>query len=192
MNNSESNLAVVKVDYFRGTTTPDKNGKQAVILIAIAGTIPNRNVLSGTVAEMQGLEVGKSYLVQVRKRGTDTVFGEDWTWTKVQELTSIKDVLEAQQMLGNGDVFKVQRPEGFEKIYHRKGDKVVSLQTERAKKGQYEFANGRNLSDETAKSVVEGTTIKGATKEQLNLTENDLPEIDHKQKVGPKDESLNP
>lgn len=186
---SNSGLAVVKVDRFNGTTKPDKNGKMPVILIASAGKIPNRNVLSGTVAEMQGFEVDKAYLVQFRKRGTDKAFGEDYTFTKLQEITTVKDHMDALNTLGNGDVFQAYRPEGFENKYHRKGDKVESLQTRRAREGQYEFVIPRDNSGKTAAELIPGSTITGATDDQLNLKGEDL--VDRHKKPEKKGDELN-
>jgi len=65
----------------------DKNGKEPVILVPIAGTCPNRNVLSGTVAENMGIETGKTYLFSVREAESDPEYGRRFVFTKVNELS---------------------------------------------------------------------------------------------------------
>ena len=51
------------------TVSADSNGKAPYILNVVAGKFPNRNILSGTVAEGDSLklESGKTYLLQVRE-----------------------------------------------------------------------------------------------------------------------------
>lgn len=167
-------MIVVSVTPFSGTTTPDKNGKMPVMLQCIAGRMPNRNVLSGTVAERAGFEVGRTYVAQVRQRGTDSVFGEDFTFLMVKELTTGKDIAETVEKIGPVDIMLVDKPNGFESTYHRKGDAVEGLQTKRAKDGNYEFAISRVVTHNTAKKLIAGSTITGATEEQLNLSPEDL------------------
>ena len=65
----------------------DKNGKEPVILVPIAGTCPNRNVLSGTVAENMGIETGKTYLFSVREAESDPEYGRRFVFTNVNELS---------------------------------------------------------------------------------------------------------
>lgn len=169
-------MIVVSVTNFSGTTTPDKNGKSSVMLQCIAGKMPNRNVLSGTVAERAGFEVGKTYLVQCRERGYDQVFGTDFTFVKIQELTSGLDIIKATKELGAPEIITIGRPEGFENAYERKGDAVESLQTVRQKAGLYEPAiQGTGRTDHrTAKVVRDGSSVTGARDQQLNLTPEDL------------------
>lgn len=152
-------MIVVAVTNFSGTTTPDKNGASAIMLQCIAGTIPNRNVLSGTVAQRSGFEVGKTYLANVREAGYDDVFGPDYTFTKVMELTSGLDVVKAAKELGDPKIIQVLRPEGFEKTYQRKGDAVEGLRAKRIKEGVYHPLLSSALSHETAKGIVNGTSL---------------------------------
>lgn len=164
----------MKITPFSGTTSADKNGKPPVMLQAIAGKMPNRNVLSGTVAERAGIEIGKTYLAQVRENGTDKVFGTDYTFIKVQELIG-SDIVDACKKLGPPEIFTVKRPEGFEQAYERKGDAVESLRTKRIKDGLYEPAlHNVSVEHETAKEVIQGTTITEASDMQKNLTPEDL------------------
>jgi len=84
----------------------DKNGKAPVILNVLAGQCPNRTVISGTVAEREGLEVGKSYLIQVRETKTDTKHGRQFVFSKAGELSPM-DILSAVTQLGNAEIFDI-------------------------------------------------------------------------------------
>lgn len=166
-------LIVVTVTPFSGTSTPDKNNKASVMLQCIAGTMPNRNVLSGTVAERAGFEVGKSYLVQVREIGTDTVFGQSFNWIVVGEITA-SEVIDAVAKLGKPEIISIPRPEGFEDAYVRKGDAIESATTKRIKEGLFEPAYPRSVSHKTANEVIAGTTITEARDMQINISPADM------------------
>ena len=87
----------------------DKNGKQPVILNIVAGKSPNRNVLSGTVAERAGFEVGKTYLASVREVEANE-YGRQFVWNKLSEATVI-DIIKGQKELGNAQIFDVSKSE---------------------------------------------------------------------------------
>lgn len=158
-----SELIVVAVTAYSGTSTPDKNGRYAVMLQCIAGRMPNRNVMSGTVAERAGIEVGKTYLMQVREAGIDKVFGPDYQFVKIREITQAEDIVKATKLLSSPEVFEVKRPEGYENAYQRKGDAVEGNRTKRIKEGNYEPA-GVNTSAEhtTAPEIIQGTSTDAA------------------------------
>lgn len=175
-------LIVGTVRPFSGTTTPDKNGNDSIMIQCMAGKMPNRQVLSGTVAERQGFEIGKTYLIRVLERGYDKVFGLDFSWTKVMEITDPLRVVELskKENLGKPQIINIPRPEGFEKAYERKGDAVESLQTKRIREGNYIPSSQRNFTEhETAKDVKAGTSIIDALESQ-NLSEEDLKEANRK------------
>lgn len=156
-----SETIVVTVTPYSGTTTPDKNGQLPVMLQCMAGKMPNRNVLSGTVAERSGFEVGKTYLAQVREQGYDKVFGTAFTFVKMSELNGV-EIVDAVKKLGPPEIFNVERPEGFEEAYERKGDAVESLVTKRIKDGNFEPVMKRDYSHKTAKEVKDGSSVKTA------------------------------
>ena len=164
-----SEVIVVTVTTYSGTTTPDKNGLMPVMLQCMAGKMPNRNVLSGTVADRAGFEVGKTYLVQIREQGRDKVFGPTFSFTKMSELKGV-EIVDAVKKLGPAEILVVDRPEGFEDAYERKGDAVESNITKRVKEGQFEPTIKRSYSHETAKEIKEGTSTENTS----DLTENDL------------------
>lgn len=179
-------LIVVNVTPFSGSTTTDKNGEPSVMLQCIAGVMPNRNVLSGTVAKRAGFEIGKTYLVQCREIGTDLVYGKQFNFLKLGEVNSL-EVVSLQKQLGKANILIIERPAGFEDVYERKGDAVESSVTKRIKDGNFEPAIPRSTSHQTAKKVVEGSSITGANEEQLNLSPKDLEAV----KPATKDDALN-
>lgn len=153
-------MIVAAVTGFSGTTTPDKNGNFPVMLQCIAGQMPNRNVLSGTVAERAGFEVGKTYLVNVREVGYDEVFGPDYTYIKIAELSTGLDIVRAAKELGEAKITYVQRPEGFEEHYQRRGNAVESYRSKRIREGLYKPSIQTTIADHrTASEVREGSSV---------------------------------
>lgn len=82
----------------------DKNGKQPVILNVVAGRSPNRTVLSGTIAENMGIEVGKTYLFNIREGNPDEQYGRQFVFNKLKELEALEIVTAAAQM-GQASIF---------------------------------------------------------------------------------------
>ena len=93
----------VTVKTFQGNA--DKNGMEPVYLNVLAGKCPNRNVLSGTIAEREGLEVGKSYLMQVREIEANE-YGRQFTFSKIGELSAL-DVLDIEARLSSPVIIDV-------------------------------------------------------------------------------------
>jgi hypothetical protein len=152
-------MIVAAVTNFSGTTTPDKNGEQPVMLQCIAGTMPNRNVLSGTVAKRTGIEVGKTYLMNVRESGFDDIFGTDFTFIKIAALDNALDIVRASKELGEPKIQAIERPAGFEEKYVRKGDAVEGQRAKRIKEGVYHPSYNTTIGDHrTADQITEGTS----------------------------------
>lgn len=86
--------------------TPDKHGLEPIILSVIAGKCPNRNVLSGTIAKNNNIEVGKSYLFQVREVEPSEEYGRQFVFTRVGELSAM-EALTVVKELGNAVLFDV-------------------------------------------------------------------------------------
>lgn len=155
-----NNMIVVTVTEFSGTTTPDKNGETPIMLQCLAGAMPNRNVLSGTVARRAGFEVGKTYLANVRENGYDDLFGQDFTFIKVMELETGLDIAKTAKELGDAEIVKIERPADFADSYKRKGDAVESNRTVRMKAGLYHPGIFTTVRDHrTALNVVEGSSV---------------------------------
>lgn len=153
-------MIVAAVTPFSGTSTPDKNGKYPVMLQIIAGKCPNRQVLSGTVAERADIEVNKTYLMQVRESGTDKQFGTDFTFVKIKELTTGADIVEACKNLGKPEIETVLRPAGFEESYTRKTTAVEGNRTKRIREGLYEPAYSRTVDHSTAPEIIDGSSVE--------------------------------
>jgi hypothetical protein len=100
------NTALVQVSLFNQGSS-DKNGKMPVILVPFAGKIPNRNVLSGTVAENSQFEVGKTYLVSYRRLEDDVTYGPRYQYTNFGVVDSALDKVRVGVELGDAQIFNV-------------------------------------------------------------------------------------
>lgn len=100
-----SSICLVSVAKFNNGKL-DKNGKPSMLLNVIAGESPNRNVISGTIAEQAGFEEGKIYLAQVREGEPSAEFGRQFTWVKLGE-ASVLEAMKAQKELGKATIFEV-------------------------------------------------------------------------------------
>jgi len=85
----------------------DKNGNLPVILNVIAGKCPNRNVLSGTVAENAGFEVGETYLVQCREIEPSDEYGRQFVYNKMKVL-DVNNILDSIEKLQKAEIFAVE------------------------------------------------------------------------------------
>jgi hypothetical protein len=84
--------------------TADKNGHMPVLLNVLAGTCPDKRVISGTVAKQEGFEIGKRYLVAVEETEADATYGRQFNFTNAGELT-MGELLESVKTLGKPTVF---------------------------------------------------------------------------------------
>lgn len=105
---SFNGMIVASVNAFskEGKTT-DKNSKQNVILNIVAGKCPNRNVISGTVAENIGIEIGKTYLLSITEGQEDPQYGRQFVYNKLKELTAMEIVTAAKEMY-KAEIFKLE------------------------------------------------------------------------------------
>jgi hypothetical protein len=85
----------------------DKNGKLPVILNVVAGKCPNRNVLSGTVAENAGFEVGETYLIQCREIEPSEEYGRQFVYNKMKSL-DVVNILDSIKQLPKAEIFAVE------------------------------------------------------------------------------------
>lgn len=91
-------------DFTKGNL--DKNGQSPVILNVIGGKCPNRNVLSGTIAKSMGIEVGKTYLLQVREVEASETYGRQFVYSKLKELDAM-EIIDASAKVGATMIFDV-------------------------------------------------------------------------------------
>lgn len=159
-------LFVGTVTPYSGSTTSNKNAKSQVMIQNIAGKMPNRNVIDGTVAERMGIEVGKTYLFNVRERGYHKIFGRDFNFTRVMEMKDSLETVRVQKELGTAEIIRIPRPDGFEEAYQRKGNVVESNIQKAIKEGLYEPVIPQSGSHKTAKEVIPGSSQEGWGPEQ--------------------------
>jgi hypothetical protein len=88
--------------------SPDRRGNFPIYLTSVAGRIPNRNVLAGTVAQNSGFEPGSSYLAQVTEIEEDVQHGRQFSWLCVSKVTPM-EVIDMQAKLGAGSMFDVAK-----------------------------------------------------------------------------------
>lgn len=109
-----NSLFVGTVRSFTGSNedpaTPDKNGKMPVILNVVAGKAPNTRVLSGTVAERAGFEVGKSYLVASNEGTPDEEYGRRFTFDATKEMSAM-EIIQSVSVLGEAVIVDVLEKE---------------------------------------------------------------------------------
>ena len=103
---SFNSLCIVSVNTF-SKGNADKNGLLPVILNVVAGKSPNRTVLSGTVAEMNGFETGKTYLASVREVEANE-YGRQFVWAKLKEVLAV-EIVEAASKMPKAEIFSIER-----------------------------------------------------------------------------------
>jgi len=92
------------------------------------------------------------------------------------ELTSGLDIVRAAKEIGDPQIIKIDRPEGFETSYKRKGDAVESNRTVRMRQGVYHPSIFTTVLDHRTSTEVKkgssvgtgGTIIKDAKPSQQN------------------------
>ncbi len=103
--NKKTGMAVNTVSTFNGKEAEaDRNGLMPVYLTPVAGFIPNRNVIAGTVAKNSGLEDGKTYLAKWTRVEDDPEYGPQFNFTKISEMSAM-EVITSLQALGDGQIF---------------------------------------------------------------------------------------
>lgn len=100
-----NSVAVVRVSIFT-KGQPDKNNEMPVILTPVAGTIPSKRTIAGTVAKNNGLEANKTYLISVNEVEPDPQYGRRFNWTALAEVTS-SEIIDSVKSLGKGSIFNV-------------------------------------------------------------------------------------
>lgn len=83
----------------------DKNGLEAILLDVVAGRMPQKRVISGTIADRQRFEVGKCYLVAIEQLPDDPQYGEQWAFKNLDHLQG-RELMATCKDLGKGIVVK--------------------------------------------------------------------------------------
>lgn len=105
--------ALVIASNFQGKNAKsDKNGKTPVLLVSIAGRMPNRSVLAGTIAESSGFEPGKKYMVSYTE-GEPNVYGRQFSFTNEGEVSTVADTLLLKKEYGEPQIVQVDAAEAI-------------------------------------------------------------------------------
>lgn len=80
----------------------DKNGKETVIFDAVAGRVPRNRVRSGTIAEREGFEPNKSYMIQIETLPSNE-YGEQFRFVNLGQLNGL-ELINTCKELGKGVV----------------------------------------------------------------------------------------
>lgn len=86
--------------------TADKNGLEPKIINVLSGKCPNRNVISGTIADNLGLEDNKTYLFQVRETEPNDRYGRQFSYVVTKELDAM-EIVKVSKELGSAIIFSV-------------------------------------------------------------------------------------
>ena len=100
-------ISLVRVSEFTGE--PDKNGKAPIFLSLIAGTMPNRMVLSGTIAERSGIKVNEVHMVHFVERAADERYGRQFSVNSLGTVGPL-EVQPAKAQLGEPIMVNVDLP----------------------------------------------------------------------------------
>lgn len=131
-----------------GTINPastDKNGLAAIWVQPLAGEIPNRNTITGTVAQRMGIPMDDNGIIGAGEtkgspHGSRLIFGQwilssvhedfgnQYSFTIIQDLTEspniFKQTIELEEALGEGSIFEVPKkvPADYQrKVEHHDG-----------------------------------------------------------------------
>lgn len=98
--------AVIVEDYTYGTK--NVNGVMPLIMTPLAGRLPNRNVIDGTVAEVIGIEAGKTYVVKTIEGKETKEWGRTFTFKVIKEIDAI-DAVDYELKIGIGQLVDVPK-----------------------------------------------------------------------------------
>ena len=89
--------------------TADSNGFAPVFLTVLAGKCPNRQMISGTIANNLGIQPNKTYVLQVREVEANE-YGRQFIFEAPSEL-NVMERISAIKMLGNAIIINVNEGE---------------------------------------------------------------------------------
>ena len=103
---------VAKVDLLKSKhATEDKNGLMPVILLGIAGEMPSKSVLNGTVAENMDLSIGGVYLFNAKEQDSDPEYGRSFTFMRLSYALGAIELLQASDFVGALKIVDVESQE---------------------------------------------------------------------------------
>jgi hypothetical protein len=87
----------------------DKNGLESLILDAVAGKVPKNRVMSGTIADRQGFEPNKAYMISIEQLPSNE-YGEQFRFTNLGQLNGL-ELMKTCKELGKGIVVETELKE---------------------------------------------------------------------------------
>jgi len=101
---------VAKVEPLRSErASEDKNGLLPIILIGIAGEIPNKTVISGTVAQRMEIFEGGVYLFQANELDEDPEYGRQFQFMKISRELNPIETLQANDYVGKLKIVNIDQ-----------------------------------------------------------------------------------
>lgn len=83
----------------------DKNGLESIILDAIAGSVPDKRVLSGTIADREGFSPNNSYMVAIEELPSNE-YGRQFRFKNLGQLSGL-ELMRTCKELGKAITVKV-------------------------------------------------------------------------------------
>lgn len=105
-------LAIVKVQGFKKQgSEADSNGVENVILVPLAGKLPSKRVIAGTVALNSGFRINNDdrILVSYTEVEPDTQYGRQFRFTPVGSITTM-EFMQAHKDFGEPTIINVEEP----------------------------------------------------------------------------------
>lgn len=103
--------AVVKADVLNRkndkgevSTVKDKNGCEAIILTPLAGAIPSKRTLAGTIAQRNQMFEGDVFMVQIDELPVDPVNGRQFGWQNLGSLKGV-ELIKTIKELGDPSIY---------------------------------------------------------------------------------------
>ena len=128
-----SAIFVATIKPFRGSnirpSEEDKNHLTPILLDVVAGSCPNRRVLSGTVAKRAGMIEDNTYMCKYEEIDA-TEYGRQFRFSTIVQLTSPSEILEAVMSLGMPNLIE-----------------VVKNNPEMTKSGNYSYPKGLTVDE---------------------------------------------
>lgn len=116
---------VAKVEILKSErASEDKNGLLPVILIGIAGEIPSRSVISGTVANRMGIQEGSIYLFQAEEQEEDVMYGRQFNFMAISKELSAIETLQASDYVGKLKIVNVDESHQLDESEHLELEKA--------------------------------------------------------------------
>jgi hypothetical protein len=92
----------------------NKHEKTPLYLNVLNGEYPNKNIMDGTVAEDQEVEVGNCYLFQIKEIEKNEEYGRQFAWTKIGLSLTAMEVVQLSPLLKDAKMINVLSSKGIE------------------------------------------------------------------------------